>query len=562
MTSLILAVGHDTSGRFVTLDATPRTVGRHAATDLVLADASVSRRHLEAWRDGDRAELRALEGTQPFYFRGKPTRAARLAPGEHVIVGSTVLTVLDQGGEPESASGSADDVATMLEGLAAPVRGFAAVVRLVELVKDAEGRRALEAALSAWPERTGFAAAVELVDAPAARGKGAAENALLTSAGRTLTMQLPGHDLALRVEARARIDDSLRAIVLIGAQIVAARLGEIGARSALEEDVRALRTMSVGSAREFLGDSPAAREVARIVPKLAASSSTALLLGESGTGKTFVARLIHEASSRRAAPLRVVNCAAIPDALVESELFGAERGAFSGAVATRVGAFEAAGAGTLLLDEIGELPLVSQAKLLRALEDRKFERIGSNRSLPLEARVIAATNRDLEGMVERGTFRADLLFRIGVVTVRIPSLRERGDDVVLLARRLLSDLATTAARRVEGFTPAAVAVIRGYSWPGNVRELRNAIEHALVLGEGDEIDADDLPAAPRAHGRAEGASAAAPLDPHVVRLPADLATLEARAIEAALHATGGNRTHAAALLGINRVTLQKKLRRT
>jgi DNA-binding NtrC family response regulator len=544
--SLLLVIGQERSGQSIVLDDSPKSIGRHPKADLVVTDASVSRRHLEAQRSGDAVEIRTVAEAAPFLWRGKPTKVARLEPGDRVIVGSTVLTLFDEENPAALVHTSHLDVATMFEGLAVEVRGFAAVVRLVEALRTASDRDAVNEAVSAWPERAGFASSASLVEGTTLE--------TLVVEGKTLTMPVPGFDVALRIEAK-RVDDALRGILLVGAQIVAARLGEIGSRRALEEDVRALRVASMGSARDFLGDSPAAREVARIVPKLAASSSTALLLGESGTGKTFVARLVHEASSRRAEPLRVVNCAAIPESLVESELFGAERGAFSGAVASRAGAFEAAGAGTLLLDEIGELPLQSQAKLLRALEDRRFERVGSNKSLPLEARLIAATNRDLEAMVAAGTFRADLLFRVGVVSVRIPSLRERGDDVVVLAQKLLEDLASTTARRVDGFTPAAIQAIKRYGWPGNVRELRNAIEHALVLGEERKIDASDLPANVR------GAKPVTSSTGDTVKLPANLADLEELAIEAALKATNGNRTHAAALLGINRVTLQKKLRK-
>jgi DNA-binding NtrC family response regulator len=271
-----------------------------------------------------------------------------------------------------------------------------------------------------------------------------------------------------------------------------------------------------------------------------------LLEGETGVGKTFVARLIHESGPRSKEPLRVLNCAAIPEALLESELFGHERGAFTGAATARPGALEAAGRGTVLLDEIGELPLASQAKLLRVLEEKRFERLGSNRSLRLEARVLAATNRDLAEMVAAGTFRADLFYRVAVVKMRVPPLRERGEDIVLLAERLLSDLATSAGRRVHGFSEEALEIVKRYPWPGNVRELRNAIERALAVGEGPTIQPQDLP---------ETVHAATP-----PRLPARLDWLEQRAIEAALQATGGNQRRAALLLGINRVTLHRKLK--
>jgi DNA-binding NtrC family response regulator len=207
----------------------------------------------------------------------------------------------------------------------------------------------------------------------------------------------------------------------------------------------------------------------------------------------------------------------------------------------------------VLLDEIGELPLSSQAKILRVLEERSFERIGSNRPLRLEARVLVATNRDLAAMVEEGTFRQDLFYRIAVVKLRVPALRERGEDLIPLAQRVLSDLVTSTGRRVDGFSAEALAVIRAYAWPGNVRELKNAIERALVVGDGRLIEPSDLPET------LHGAPAPQPADAMIIRLPARIDWVEERTIAAALHATGGNQTQAAALLGISRSTLRRKL---
>jgi transcriptional regulator with PAS, ATPase and Fis domain len=347
-----------------------------------------------------------------------------------------------------------------------------------------------------------------------------------------------------------------RALVVAGG-VCALAVGRLHAVQTLEEDRDALRSQALGRARDFLGASPAAQRLSKLLPKLAASESCVLLLGETGSGKTFVARLVHEASARAREPFRIINCAAIPENLVESELFGSERGAFTGAVTARAGAFEAAGAGTILLDEVGELPMSSQAKLLGVLEERRFQRIGSNRDIPVRARVLAATNRDLAAMVEAGAFRADLYYRLSVVTVPVPALRERVEDLAPLALQILGDLAPTASRRVRGFTPAALDAIQRYSWPGNVRELRNAIERAIVLGEGEMVDAPDLPEIVTA---AVGVGRVDTKDPTLVHLPANLAWLEERAIEAALAATSGNRTRAAALLGIHRMTLVKKLR--
>jgi DNA-binding NtrC family response regulator len=289
------------------------------------------------------------------------------------------------------------------------------------------------------------------------------------------------------------------------------------------------------------------------VVRLAHSDVSVLIEGETGVGKTFVARLIHESSRRAEAPLRVVNCSAIPESLIESHLFGHERGAFTGANSARVGVLEAAGVGTILLDEIGELSLASQAKLLHVLEDRAFERVGSNQRVTLRGRVLCATNRNLEDMMRAGQFRRDLLFRISVVRLRVPPLRVRGDDLLLLAKRLLADACQRTTRRVTGFTDESIDLIRAHSWPGNVRELRNAIEHAVALGDETWIAPGDFP--PEIAGATPVAD-----DPDLVRLPSPLAVLERRAIDASLRATNGNRQRAAALLGVTRQTLYNKLR--
>lgn len=302
-----------------------------------------------------------------------------------------------------------------------------------------------------------------------------------------------------------------------------------------------------------LGSSVHAQQLAATLHRLAKCDVNVLLGGETGVGKTFVARLIHENSSRAAQPLRIVNCSALPETLIESQLFGHERGTFTGANAAHIGMLEAAGAGTILLDEIGELSLASQAKLLHVLEDRRFERLGSNRPIELRARVICASNRNLQDMVAAGQFRQDLLFRISVVRVHVPPLRERGDDLLTLAHKLLSDAAPSASRPVKGFSDEAIELMRAYSWPGNVRELRNAIECALALGSAELIAPCDLPADIYPN-RTQ------PIDPDIVHLPSALSILERRAIDASLRATNGNRVRAAEILGVTRQTLYNKLR--
>jgi len=283
-----------------------------------------------------------------------------------------------------------------------------------------------------------------------------------------------------------------------------------------------------------------------------------LLLGESGTGKEVLARALYRRSGRAGGPFVAVNCAAITTSLLESELFGHERGAFTGAVARKPGRFELADGGTLLLDEVAELSPEAQAGLLRVLEERKLMRLGGNRLVAVDVRVIAATHVDLKEAVAAGRFRDDLYYRLAVLVASIPPLRERRDDIAVLARHFLDRLVQRAPRRVDGIAPAALTALTAYRWPGNVRELRNVIERAVMLGTSDVIDVDDLP--PEIHG-SHGAPASAPTAGEHVALPLPVDELERRNLLAALAATGGNKTRAARLLGIDRVTLYNRLRK-
>jgi Nif-specific regulatory protein len=244
--------------------------------------------------------------------------------------------------------------------------------------------------------------------------------------------------------------------------------------------------------KALVGASPSIDAVRRFIRRVAASDSTVLLVGESGTGKERAARALHAASRRAAGPLVAVNCAALPEALVESELFGHERGAFTGAIARRVGRMEQASGGTLFLDEVGELAASAQAKLLRAVEAREVDRVGGRGPVAVDVRVIAAANRDLEAAVGDGRFREDLYYRLNVLKIRMPALRDRREDIPLLAAYFLDAMAGRAGRRAR-LSDEALGTLAGYDWPGNVRELANAIEHALVLGNGPVIEADDLP---------------------------------------------------------------------
>ena len=260
----------------------------------------------------------------------------------------------------------------------------------------------------------------------------------------------------------------------------------------LETDKKRL-TAELNLRHNLLGESPAIVSVLQFIAKAAPSSSTILIHGESGTGKELVARAIHSNSPRSNGPFVAINCAALTETLLESELFGHERGAFTGAVAQKKGRLEEAQGGTVFLDEVGEMAPGLQAKLLRVLQEREFQRVGGTRTIKVDIRLLAATNRDLEAAVQKGIFRQDLYYRLNVVSIKTPALRERKQDVPLLAQYFAQKYACNAARQVVGLTRQAMAALTGYDWPGNVRELENAIERAVVLGSTDTILLEDLP---------------------------------------------------------------------
>ncbi|KAB2641464.1 MAG: sigma-54-dependent Fis family transcriptional regulator [Verrucomicrobia bacterium] len=310
----------------------------------------------------------------------------------------------------------------------------------------------------------------------------------------------------------------------------------------------------------LIGKSPAMNAVTEMIQQVAPTRATVLIEGESGTGKEVVAHTLHHLSGRPAAKLVIVHCAALSPQLLESELFGHEKGAFTGAAQRRIGRFEQADGGSIFLDEIGEIDPSTQVKLLRILSERSFERVGSNTPIKIDVRVIAATNKSLRGLVDAGSFREDLFFRLNVVRILMPPLRTRREDIVLLANSFLQEFATENQRPFKPLSETALHVLLAYPWPGNVRELRTVIEHGVVMSNEPLIDTRHLPqfllAAP---------SAAAESTPTgkitLENAPAfNLHALEADAIRCALAATHGNRTHAADLLGFSRRTLQRKLK--
>ena len=305
----------------------------------------------------------------------------------------------------------------------------------------------------------------------------------------------------------------------------------------------------------IIGESPAMNEVLDTVRQVAPTRATVLLLGDSGTGKELIAKAVHQLSPRNLKPLVTVHCAALTPTLLESELFGHEKGSFTGAHEKRIGRFEQAQGGTLFLDEIGEIDASTQIKLLRFLGERTFERVGSNKTLSADVRLVAATNKNLERLVQEGAFREDLFFRLKVVEIELPPLRERVSDIPLLAQRFMKEFADENGKPVKEFTGDAMEALLNHSWPGNVRELRTAMEHAVVLCRGERVGLRDLPASVR-NGGLEGSAGRSG---SLARNDLTVKEAEKQLIIRALKESNGNRTMAARKIGMSRRTLHRKL---
>jgi len=343
----------------------------------------------------------------------------------------------------------------------------------------------------------------------------------------------------------------------------------------VHENQRLRRLVEQGAgARRMVGNSPRIEEMFRIIERVARTGTTCLVRGESGTGKELVARAIHFGGERADQPFIAINCAAIPETLIESELFGHEKGVFTGAVSAKAGRFEEVGHGTIFLDEIGSMKYDLQAKLLRVIQEREFSRVGSSKLLPFHGRIVAATAQDLESLISENLFREDLYFRLNVVSLEIPPLRERRSDIPLLVEHFLRRGSGRLGRNFRGVTPGVLEALEAYPWPGNVRELENCLERMMVLGDGEVLDESLLPPAVREGvpaGRAlsdvvapNGTQESNGSDGGGIELPSRgvvLEDLEADLIRQALHRTGGRLEPAAQLLGITYKTLQYRIKK-
>jgi len=345
-----------------------------------------------------------------------------------------------------------------------------------------------------------------------------------------------------------------RLVVMRTAQL----LDDMGQLEGVVATIKDVTDEAAPQKREVIAESPAMREALNFVRRVAASEATTILLeGENGTGKDLIAKTLHYQSVRQAEPFIAINCAAIPETLLESELFGYEKGAFTDARQQKRGIFELADKGTLFLDEVGEIPLMLQAKLLRVLEDQSFRRLGGLKDIRLDLRVVAATNKNLREAVKEGAFRQDLYFRLNVIQIVLPPLRERPEDIVPLARFFIDHYNRKFRRGIEGISPASEQLLLAHDWPGNVREMRNAIERAMILEESTFITPPSLPIA---ISRPDGQPPAAPHAP----IPTEGLSLEDNErmlLARALDKTGGNQTQAARLLRITRDTLRYKMKK-
>jgi len=445
---------------------------------------------------------------------------------------------------------------------------------LVAEDNDALRRGIVRALGETWGEVLGVASGEEAIAAIGA-ARGAAYDVVLSD------LRLPGADGVAVLRAALQCDTRTSVLLMtaygsIETAVEAMRAGafdfvqkpldldqlELRVARAVEhrrllDEVTELRAERAArsASEELVAESATLRAVVDLASRVAQTRSTVLVTGETGTGKELIAGLIHRLSARSQGPLVKVNCAALPETLLESELFGHERGAFTGADRQRVGRFEQASGGTLFLDEVGDMSPVTQAKLLRVLQDQEFHRLGGTRILRTDARIVAATNRDLESQVREGSFREDLYFRLDVIRIHIPPLRERPEDLLALAHRLLKECAGDLERQVRGFTEGALARLRAHRWPGNVRELRNAVERAVLVAEGPRVLAQDLALADPCADEPAGWTPLLP--PGGV----DLRDVERGLVLEALTRVGWVQKEAAALLGVSRRKLNYMVRR-
>ncbi len=525
----------------------PLVIGRSAPSDVEINDLGLSRQHARFTWDDHGIWVEDLQSTNGTKKNGERITRAKIMPGDEVAVGPLLVSVHIVSSVDEDLRGfdGHDRFVAALGDEITRARTFGRPLALM-LVRSPS---ATNGHVNRWANR--LRVALRPVDRVGLFGPAAVLVSLPEATADQLRMlmgKLAVGDPPLQCGAVTFPTDGGSPDELIAALQVAKRSDRAAPRDPLE-------------ASAVIVKNTAMKQVMATVKRLAQSTIAVLINGETGAGKEVIARAIHDSSPRKKKPLRTINCAAIPGMLIESVLFGHEQGAFTGAEKSARGIFEQADGGTVLLDEIGELAPSAQAALLRVLETKKVTRVGGDKEIAVDVRVIAATHRDLEAMVAAGRFREDLLYRLNTMTLRIPPLRERVDEIRALAERFLKDANDQAGTSVRTIDPRAMSALESYSWPGNVRELRNAIERAVVLAEGNAITPADL--TDRITG---GSMRAQTVDPEAAEsgdMPADhkehLKRYEAQLILKALHKHNGNQTEAAKALGLPLRTLVHKI---
>jgi Nif-specific regulatory protein len=604
----ILAISGPLQGKEFRLDSGAVSVGRDSTNQIALLDSAVSRQHCVINLVNGHAQLKDLESHNGTFVNGIPVSLRLLAHGDVIRVGHSELMYVTSDMAPArviqlhpEANGPGDILKTVTlresnRWLANPTdvgrlaRDLNALVKISQTINSIRDITELQHSLldcifEVVPAERGAIVLLDRAEDDSGsifsyeRGGGDPESpltippdlvkralweqsAILADGSTSGTVEhaicvpLLGvqRSLGALYLSSARPDDPFGEdhihFLNSAAGIAAVTLENLLALESLQAENRRLRAELVPH-ESIVGDGKSMRHLMSLIKKVATGDSTVLIRGESGTGKELVAHAIHAASSRADKPFIAINCAAIPDTLLESELFGHEKGSFTGAVAMKKGRLEVAEDGTVLLDEIGELAPTMQAKLLRVLQQREFERVGGTRPLKLHARILAATNKDLEAAIKNSEFRQDLFYRLNVVSVAVPALRKRREDIPLLAIYFATQYAQKCVRPFKGITPEARALLMNYEWPGNVRELENAIEHAIVLGASDEIRPEDLPEVLTEQPSAKPAS---------TKYHAAISELKKRLIRDALAESGGSYTDAAKLLGVHPNYLHRLIR--
>jgi Nif-specific regulatory protein len=543
-TPLLIVIAGPARGRSVPLQH-GLSIGRDELNALAIPDPALSRRHCVIEVDGDGLLLRDLDSKNGVFVNGCPVTQRPLADGDVIRIGDSAIVVMTAATAARARAGDADATIVdtpvtadstiaieraqrhfaapsgnwahdpraardraLLFRLSTALQGTTSSAGLYDLVlthalEVAPAGGAAIVAVPAGDDVLGVVATKAAAGRDVTVWRAVAEQAIAERAAvaarepPALCVPLPGSDTAQAAlclgapSGTTFAEDDVRLLAAVGS-IAGLALQRVRLAEWLSDENARLRK-DAAIAHNLVGESAPMQAVFRFIARVAATDATVLLRGESGTGKELAAHAIHANSARARGPFVAINCAALPEALLESELFGHERGAFTGALGQQRGRLELADRGTVFLDEIGELAPALQAKLLRVLEDRMVERLGARRGIRIDVRVIAATNRDLEAAMAQGAFRKDLYYRLNVVSLTIPSLKERRDDLPLLAAYFVRKHAAGCKRNVKGISPAARALLARYDWPGNVRELSNVIERAVVLGSSDVILPEDLP---------------------------------------------------------------------